>query len=283
MSTFSARERYLTASILIGIVCAMHTSTIGAREGASWPDLASHQTGWVGMGGDFLPIPGDPGPKPMTYDPKYPYVPNNSGIGTQPTFRIADLNHPNLKPWAKERMKKDNEEVLAGKFAFTPRSSCMPAGVPGFMAFGGQQPYYFIQTPKQVFIIYSGDQQVRRIYLDVPHTVSPKPSWYGESVGHYEGDTLVASTVGLNAKSFIDPYRTPHTEKLRVVERWRVIDGGERLEVRFTVDDPDTYYQPWSAMRRFRKGAQDYREEVCSENNDAFFDYKIPKATKVDF
>ena len=161
--------------------------------------------------------------------------------GTQPTYRIADLSNPNLKPWVKERMKKDNDEVLAGKIAFTPRSSCMPAGVPAFMAFI-VEPVFFVQSPKEVLIIYSGDQQVRRVYLDVPHSANPKPSWYGESVGHYDGDTLVIDTIGLNDKTFVDNYRTPHTEKLHVVERWQLIDDGKTLEVKFTLKDVDTYF-----------------------------------------
>jgi hypothetical protein len=86
-------------------------------------------------------------------------------------------------------------------------------------------------------MIFSGDQQVRHVYLDVPHSENPKPSWYGESIGHYEGDTLVMDTVGLNDKTFLDNYRTPHTEKLHVVERWRLIDDGERLEVKVRVED----------------------------------------------
>jgi hypothetical protein len=76
-------------------------------------------------------------------DPAHPYVPN--GTGAQPTYRIAHLTNPNLKPWVKERMKKDNDEVLAGKIAFTPRSSCRPAGVPGFMSYGRFTPVFFIQ------------------------------------------------------------------------------------------------------------------------------------------
>ena len=73
-------------------------------------------------------------------------------------------------------MKKDIDEVLAGKIAFTPSSSCVPAGVPLFMGYGGPNPIVFLQTPKEVWIIFTSDQQVRRIYLDVPHSRNPKPS-----------------------------------------------------------------------------------------------------------
>ena len=82
------------------------------------------------------------------------------------------------------------------------------------------------------------DNQFRRVYMDVPHSANPKPSWYGELVGHYEGDTLVIDTIGLNDKTVVDIYRTPHTEKLHVVERWRMVDGGKVMEVIFTVEDP---------------------------------------------
>jgi hypothetical protein len=77
-------------------------------------------------------------------------------------------------------------------------------------------PYYFVQSPKEVVIITQGDHQVRRIHLDVPHSANPKPSWYGESVGHYEGDALVVDTIGLSTQSFVDNYRTlPHREVAR--------------------------------------------------------------------
>ena len=77
--------------------------------------------------------------------------------------------------------------------------------------------------------------------MNVPHSGDPKPSWYGDSVGHYEGgDTLVIDTIGLNNKTFLDNYRTPHTEKLHVVERWKLLDS-KTLELLFTVGDPDAF------------------------------------------
>jgi len=232
-----------------------------------------------GGGPGFEPVAGHL--PPVSSDPAHPFVPN--GAGRQPTYRIADLTNPNLKPWVQEHMKKDNDEVLAGKVAFTARSSCMPAGVPGFMAYGGANPVYFVQTPKQVWMVYSGDAQVRRIYLDVQHSEHPKPSWYGESVGHYEGDTLVIDTIGLSAKTVVDPYRTPHTEKLHVLERWKMAADGQAMDVTFTVEDPDAFNAPWSGTRRYRRVQQPLLEEVCAENNQHLFDYRIPVANKLDF
>jgi hypothetical protein len=109
------------------------------------------------------------------------------------------------------------------------------------MGYGGPNPTVFLQTPKVVWIVFFGNQQIRRVYMDVPHSENPKPSWYGESVGHYEGDTLVIDTIGLNTRTFVDVYRTPHTEKLHVVEHWHMIDDGKMMEATFTVDDPDAF------------------------------------------
>ena len=91
------------------------------------PDFSSNNIAWVSAG-DLAAVPGSP--PIMRNDPAHRYVPNNTA--EQPTYRIGDVSNPNLKPWVRERMKKDNDEVLAGKIAFTARQSCMPAGVPGF-------------------------------------------------------------------------------------------------------------------------------------------------------
>jgi len=274
MARFASTQNLLAGGALIVLACA--TAALAASN--TPPDFSSNGTAWITPnGGELIAVPGSP--SPLRQDPAYPFVGN--GQGKQPTYRIADLSNPNLKQWAKDMMKKDNDEVLAGKIAFTARQSCMPAGVPGYMLFGG--PFYFVQSPKEVLVLFEGDQQVRRISLDVPHSAKPKPSWYGESVGHYEGDTLVVDTIGLNDKTFVDNYRTPHTEKLHVIERWKIIDEGKNLEVAITIDDPDTYNQPWQALRRFRRMQGTMGEEVCAENNQHLFDYHIPEAKTPDF
>ena len=206
----SLKGQAIAGSILFDLIWATPIVPAAAQQKAAPPDLSSNQVGWISIGGDIMDVPGAR-PGIVRVDPAHPYVPN--GTGAQPTYRIADLTNPNLKPWVKERMKKDNDEVLAGKIGFTPRSSCRPAGVPGFMSYGRFTPVFFIQSPTEVLIVFESDQQIRRVYLDVPHSENPQPSWYGESVGHYDGDTLVIDTVGLNDKTFVDNFRTPHTEK----------------------------------------------------------------------
>jgi hypothetical protein len=279
MPTYATGGRRLAGGVLAGVVWAALAPLAVAQQNAPMPDFSSNQVGWIATNPDFIAVPGGPGP--TRSDPAHPYVPNNSGA--QPTFRIADLGNPNLKPWAREAMKRENENVLAGKIAFTARSSCRPAGVPGFMMFI-IEPIFFVQSPNKVLMIHSGNEEVRRIYLDVPHSANPKPSWYGESVGHYEGDTLVIDTIGMNDKTFIDNYRTPHTEKLHVVERWKMIDDGKMLEVDIKVDDPDTFNEPWSTIQRYRRAQpRQLGEEACAENNAHLFDYRIPVADKADF
>jgi hypothetical protein len=274
--------RMFAGGLLTSMVTAGAAPAV-AQEQQAAPNFAPNPlVGWVGVGGNgpsFASVPGHV--RPIYDDPAHPFVPN--GIGRQPSFRIADVNNPNFKPWVKASMKKDNDEVLAGKVAFTAHSSCEPAGVPGFMVYGGPNPVYFVQTPKEVVMIYSGDEQFRHVYLDVRHSAHPKPSWYGESVGHYEGNTLVIDTVGLNDKTVLDTYRTPHSDKLHVVERWNMIDGGKAMDMVVMVEDPEAFNEPWWGRRRYNRSEQEATEIVCAENNQHLFDYHIPVATTPDF
>src|SRR6202171_1114000 len=241
------------------------------------------ETGWAAdrpKSDDFLPHEKSAGPGPVESDPAHPYTPNGQG---QPTYRIADLTNPILQPWVVAQMKKTNDDLLAGKGPFIARERCYPGGVPGFDIYNRGQPVHMIQTKGEVLMINELYASTRRIYLNVPHSANPKPSWYGESVGHYEGDTLVVDTIGLNDKTFVDNYRTPHTEKLHVGERYKLIDGGKTLQVTFRVEDPDTFYQPWSAIGKLRRVQMPMHEEACAENNQNLFDYHIPVANKPDF
>ena len=239
------------------------------------------ETAWEGIGiGAFAPVPGSPAP--VGQDPAHRYVPNGTP-GQQPTQRISDIGNPNLKDWAKQVMKKDNDEVLAGKFAFTARSSCVAAGVPGHLVLLGGA-LTIVQTPSEVTMIFDSNAETRHIRLNTAHAANAKPSWYGDSVGHYEGDTLVVDTIALNNKTFLDNYRTPHTEKLHVTERWRLIENGAKIEVLLTIDDPDTFNAPFKALRQYERMDREFQENICAENNSAnLFDYGTPTAEKPDF
>jgi hypothetical protein len=213
---------------------------------------------------------------PIRQDPRYRFV------TPAESWRIGDLSNPNLKQSAKDIMQKDTDEISAGKMQFSASSSCLPPGIPHFMQGGG--PFIFLQTPEKVVMIEEAGPNVRHIYLKVPHSANPKPSWYGESVGWYEGNTLVVDTIGLNTKTFIDNFRTPHSEKLHVVERWYLTDGGNTLRVDITVDDPDTFYQAWRTYQLYHRVPEPLSSEVCAENNSAnLFDYGTPEDDTPDF
>jgi len=200
-------------------------------------------------------IPPSSGPGPVRPHPQHRLVSNDEfrATGAQTTFPMGDPDSPILLPWARDALRTHNALILSGKPAFSPTASCWPAGVTYFLLRPMTLPLYFVQAPDKVLLISAGFNDVRRIHLNAPHSPSLKPSWYGESVGHYEGDTLVVDTIGLNGRTFIDNFRTPHTEQLHVVERFRLTDGGETLEVNVYVEDPGAFTAPWRAIQRFRR------------------------------
>ena len=129
---------------------------------------------------------------------------------------------------------------------------------------------------------------MRRVYLTDKHSGDVKPSWFGESIGHYEnGDTLVVDTIGLSAKnSYIDNFRTPHTVSEHVVERFRPAADGNGLEAALTVEDTGAFNEPLHLVQRWRKVKNTFEESVCSENNVDYFNenlFPIPQASRADF
>jgi hypothetical protein len=285
----TAMKRALAGGL--GLVCAVSAVWVGpaaaqgvARANEARPDFApTSGVGWLAAGTEFIAMP--TGPHPVTYEKGYRYVPNNTG--EQPTFRVADLDNPILQPWVVAALKKVNERALSGKDAFPPQVRCWPLGVPAFVLYPAQ-PVYFIQTPTEVLMTWQADHMVRRVFLTDKHSANPKPSWFGESIGHYEGgDTLVVDTIGLNTRTFVDNYRTPHTEQMHVVERFKMVDGGKTLQVSVTVDDPGAFNMPWSAIQHWRRiNRTPLIEDLCEPENDFFFGYGVaplPHADKADF
>ena len=167
-------------------------------------------------------------------------------------------------PSVRDALKTFNDDALAGKPQFTPIARCWPNGVPGAILLR-VNPMYIVQTPEKVTFLYQSDHQVRHIYMNVPHSKYVTPSWYGESVGHYEGDTLIVDTIGITTKVAVDYYLTPHTDQLHVVERYRRVDDGKTLEVTFTVDDPGAFTMPWTGSQRYQLDDDTIQEVVCAE------------------
>ena len=285
MTMRSVGRAAIWCAATLGVGIAM--PAISAEGG---PDFAPDSSiAWVAFGQDFVAPPAGPGP--IAGDPAHKPKPG------QPAFRVADLTNPILQPWAREELRKANLRALSGEAAYTPKERCWPNGVPGFDTYP-VQPVYFLQTPKMVLMVWAEDHQVRHIYMNAPHSAHVTPSWFGESVGHYEGDTLVVDTTGLNTRTFIDNFRTPHTDKLHVVERFRMIDGGKTLEAKIHVEDPGAFTMAWDAVQHYHRihGTGDHvdprvskgalEEMVCAENNGDILNQgldPIPTAATPDF
>ena len=282
--------RQLCAASSVVTACALflpagYSSAAQNHDLASVPDFYLDGGGWVTMSNDFFPPKSGLGP--VGSDPKNPYVMETRGTRVQ-TFRVADLSHPALMPWVRDILKKQNDQVLAGKPLYTVANSCRPAGVPN-MLLVRITPFFIVQTPNEDWLIWQNDHQVRRVFLNREHSKNVKPSWFGESVGHYEnGDTLVVDTIGLNTETTIDNYHTPHTEKLHVIERYHMINR-DSLEVEVTVDDPGAFTQPWHALQKYRHAHNDsgndlpyLYEEVCAETAVQPINIGIPPIPRAD-
>ncbi len=189
----------------------------------------------------------------------------------------GDHTNPTLQPWAAEAVRKQAELERAEKPNFTSQQTCMPSGVPNIHQL--PDTLQLLQTPNHVAIVYARDHQVRIVNLNAKHPENLTPSWYGDSIGHYEGDTLVVDTIGQNDKTWTDRMGTPHTDKIHVVERYRVINNGRTLRAEFTVTDPGAFTMPWSAYMDYARAPRaSVDEQSCAENpRDAGFVYPIPR------
>jgi hypothetical protein len=264
-----------------GLIAGVSTGVALAQSSPTGLDLSSDNAGWISEGTEWVAVPG--GAQPVTFDPQHPYVGNNQG--KQPTFRVADLNNPNLTEFAKAELKKSNDMVLSGFAMYAREARCWHSGISYVL--NPAQPTYVLQTPKKITMLWQMDQQVRHIYMDVPHSASLKPSWYGESVGRYDRDTLVVDTIGLNGKSFLDNYRTPASDKAHVVERYRLVDDGKMLEARVVIEDPVSLKQPLELVHRWRKVNQSIIESRCADGEMSNpFEQRVeplPTAARADF
>jgi len=222
------------------------------------------------------------------------------------TRLVGDYNNPILKPEAAETVRKFGDQSKAYFGFHNPRNQCWPNGLPFVLSSNGQQIF---DRGDHLTIIYRVDHQVRTVRMNASHPANVKPSYFGDSIGHYEGDILVIDTVGIKPGPFamIDWFGTPQTTGLHVVERYRLInyeeakEGVERankdnvlpqfnnppvvdfnsrgkwLRLLFTVDDPNVFTTAWSATVTFGPALQSdapggtvWPEDVCGENPNKY-------------
>ncbi len=227
---------------------------------------------------------------------------------------VGDYTNPILQPWAAEVVKKFGEMSIAGITYGNPSNQCWPMPMLFIYKQGTVQ---IIQQPDKVLLIYTGpNTDVRRVRLNDRHPEPLTPSWYGDSVGHYEGDTLVIDTVGVKTDrpyAMIDLFGTPYTKSLHVVERYRLREyddvkdaiernkkenwlfngdvfsnhRGEFLQLHLTIEDEGVFTTPWTATLTYVPRPGVLSESVCAENVHQYYydhsDANVPRAENPDF
>ncbi len=233
--------------------------------------------------------------------------------------RVGDYTAPILQPWAAEVVKKHAEKELNDGPALNPINQCKPSGLPFVLYNLGME---MLQQPNSITILYVYDHEIRHVRLNQAHPAQLTPSWFGDSVGHYEGDTLVIDTIGIKTGPYtmVDQFGTPHTQALHVIERYRLIDyeaakhalergakenasfvrnnsgvipdlnsRAKHLQLEFTVEDEGAFTMPWSATVVYRPGvnaslSDEWPEAVCAENpHELTRQAALPTAHRPDF
>lgn len=277
----------------------------GEHAGPSIPDFSGVWHRWLRPG--FGPPASGPGP-----------VTNRSRVRGVSNYNqlVGDYTNAILNPRAAAAVKEHGDLSLRGIGYPTPSNQCWPDGVPYILLQYGLQ---MLQEKDRVTLLYLQDHQFRQVRLNQPHPDNVTPSWYGDSVGHYEGDTLVVDTVGVKSGRFsmADVYGTPYSSSLHVIERYRLLDydvakdaidrdekinqhypfginpidydpdyRGKHLQIELTVEDPMVFTTPWSAFVTFGRPRGQWAENVCSENlrkYDTEAEPAVPVADRPDF
>jgi hypothetical protein len=251
-------------------------------------------------------VPPASGPGPVTNRSR-----NNEGTSNYGQL-VGDYTNPILQPWAAAVVKQKGDLSLAGVTFANPANQCWPEPVPFLFKHMAMQ---MLQLPDRIVMIFNEDHEVREVRLNASHPAQVTPSWHGDAVGHYEGDTLVVDTVGIRADrpfAMIDLFGTPYTSKLHVVERYSLLDRDEAkdllqraakenwrpggpadpnykdkyLRIQFTVEDEGAYTTPWTAEMVYLRDRLEWPEIVCAENPLGFHhdkDANVPSADKADF
>jgi hypothetical protein len=275
----------------------------GSKSAASVPDFSG-----IWRHGS-LPwfVPPASGPGPVTNRSRR----KDNGTSDYASL-VGDYTNPILQPWAAEVVKKKGELSLAGVTYPNPANQCWPEPVPFLFKHMAMQ---MLQRPGEIVMLFNEDHEVRYVRMNQPHPAKVKPSYHGDAVGHYEGDTLVIDTVGIKADrpyAMVDLFGTPYTEKLHVVERYQLLDyeavkdglaratrenwrpagpinpeyNDKYLQVHLTVEDEGTFTTPWTATVIYVRDRLEWPEVVCAENTFGFHSDKeigVPTADKLDF
>src|SRR3984885_13867427 len=242
-----------TAAAAVFVSLAPTLSTAQVQDPLN-PSFSGAQAKGKAGGKGALP-PGPPGPTPRLPDGK----PDLTGIWNGQ--RTVSQDGPYLQPWAQKLL--DQRAVSNYPDDFEAR--CLPGGPPR------AAPYHtaLVSTPKLVLMLFEGNTHMfRQFFVDgSTHPKDLKPTWYGDSRAHWDGDTLVVDTVGFFEKSWYDLAGTPHTKQMHLTETFHRRDFGN-LEMKVIIEDPGALTMPW-VINRSATLETDFEmtEYVCNENN----------------
>jgi hypothetical protein len=254
----------LLAGVVLTLCIAQQTAAAPGIAAAGADDSHGFAGYWEETRGPRRGPPGGPPGAPGSGPPAGP-GPGGPPPGGGPGGKILAAAQGHLQPWVAQRLQQYQAALAAGGLPRTNANQCLPWAIPGLGIPGG--PAYnmnIVTTAQQVVFMYELDHQARIVYLDQEHPAKLSPSYFGHSIGHWEGDTLIVDTVGFNDQTEIHD-GIAHTAALHVTERLRISNG--HLEDQVTFDDPGAYLTPITFVDSFER-AQPFQEYVCAENNN---------------
>jgi hypothetical protein len=194
------------------------------------------------------------------YGPGDPPIKNGATIARNIARDLKPSDVP-LLPQAAELMRQRNLTNSKDD----PEGLCLPMGTPRKDPY----PWKIVQTPQLFLILYEGNvHSYRQVFLDGrPHDPNVEETWWGDSIGHWDGDALVVDTVGLNDKAWLDLLGHPRTAKAHIIERFTRPELG-RMNIEITIDDPGAYSKPWKVLESAQLAPTwELQEYICNENN----------------
>lgn len=208
------------------------------------------------------------------------------GSGTNPNApavlsasdRPADAEKAPYQPWAAQKVL----ESYRNRGIDDPAAHCLPPGIPRTSALG-LFPTQIVQTPKQIVILYEYMHEYRVVPINAKHPDDAMPSYMGNSVGHWERDTLVVDVTSFNDRTWLIGTGTFHSDSLHVIERYRRVDK-DQINYDVTMEDPKVLTRPWTVHTNLmlREGTR-LEEYVCAENNLAPEFYERLQKNGVNF
>jgi hypothetical protein len=189
---------------------------------------------------------------------------NPTGIPGNLTWYMPKGAEIPMRPEAQALFKQRAANLGGGR----PSQHCLPHGIPDAMLYGG--PVKFVQTPGLTLFLYEEFDHYRQIFTDGrPFPKDPEPTWFGYSIGKWDGDAFVVESMGFNDKTWLDDTGHPHTDAMRTTERFRRRDFGH-MDMLLTIDDPKAYTKPWSVTIGFGLLPDtDLIENICENEKDS--------------